>query len=161
MRVWIIASLTLKVTSWGYLIHGIYRPSLPLDYSNLFQESMTLWLWMSGKRNVSVCIGHELANALYHVWVTPTRSTSRSNSRLFKHAFFHTNKEQIYMCSYKVSVGYIYVVSYLVWRGLLCSIIFHTHMKCICRWKFIKNKKTRKMKHAYNKDKARSIILKR
>ncbi len=26
---------------------------------------MTLWLWMSGKRNVSVCIGHELANALY------------------------------------------------------------------------------------------------
>ncbi len=26
---------------------------------------MTLWLWMSGKRNVSVCRGHELANALY------------------------------------------------------------------------------------------------
>ncbi len=26
---------------------------------------MTLWLWMSGKRNVSVCIGHELENALY------------------------------------------------------------------------------------------------
>ncbi len=26
---------------------------------------MTLWLWMNGKRNVSVCIGHELANALY------------------------------------------------------------------------------------------------
>ncbi len=26
---------------------------------------MTLWLCMSGKRNVSVCIGHELANALY------------------------------------------------------------------------------------------------
>ncbi len=26
---------------------------------------MTLWLWMSVKRNVSVCRGHELANALY------------------------------------------------------------------------------------------------
>ncbi len=26
---------------------------------------MTLWLRMSGKRNVSVCRGHELANALY------------------------------------------------------------------------------------------------
>ncbi len=26
---------------------------------------MTLWLWMSGKRNVSVCRGHELTNALY------------------------------------------------------------------------------------------------
>ncbi len=32
---------------------------------SLFEESMTLWLWMSGKRNVSVCRGHELANALY------------------------------------------------------------------------------------------------
>ncbi len=31
-RVWIIASLTLKVTSWGYPIHGIYRPSLSLHY---------------------------------------------------------------------------------------------------------------------------------
>ncbi len=31
-RVLIIASLTLKVTSWGYPIHGIYRPSLSLDY---------------------------------------------------------------------------------------------------------------------------------
>ncbi len=27
---------------------------------------MTLWLWMSGKRNVSICIGHELANAPYN-----------------------------------------------------------------------------------------------
>ncbi len=36
---------------------------------------MTLWLWMSGKRNVSVCRGHELANALYAVqcptWTSP------------------------------------------------------------------------------------------
>ncbi len=30
----------------------------------MFEESLTLWLWMSGKRNVSVCRGHELANAL-------------------------------------------------------------------------------------------------
>ncbi len=64
-RVWIVASLTLKVTSWGYPMHDIYRPSLSLHYKNLFKESMTLWLWMSGKRNVSVCRGHELANALY------------------------------------------------------------------------------------------------
>ncbi len=64
-RVWIIAGLTLKVTSWGCPIHGIYRPSLSLDYSNLFEESITLWLWMSGKRNVPVYRGHELANALY------------------------------------------------------------------------------------------------
>ncbi len=27
-RVWIIASLTLKMTSWGYPIHGIYRLNL-------------------------------------------------------------------------------------------------------------------------------------
>ncbi len=63
-----IASLTLKVTSWGYPIHGIYWASLSLDYLNLFKESMTLWLWMSGKRNVSVCRGHELANALYNIY---------------------------------------------------------------------------------------------
>ncbi len=31
----------------------------------VFEESRTLWLWMSGKRKVSVCRGHELANALY------------------------------------------------------------------------------------------------
>ncbi len=31
-RVLIIASLTLKVASWGYPIHGIYWPSLSLDY---------------------------------------------------------------------------------------------------------------------------------
>ncbi len=34
-------------------------------------------------------------------------------------------------------------------------------MECVCRWKFTKNKKTRKMKHAYNKDKTRLNILKR
>ncbi len=28
-------------------------------------ESRTLWLWISGKRNVPVCRGHGLANALY------------------------------------------------------------------------------------------------
>ncbi len=63
-RVWIIACLTLKVTSWGCPIHGVYRPSLSLHYYNLFEDSMTLWIWMSGKRNVSVSSGHELANAL-------------------------------------------------------------------------------------------------
>ncbi len=31
----------------------------------------------------------------YHVWGPPTRSPSRSNSRQFKHEFFHTKKEHI------------------------------------------------------------------
>ncbi len=39
----------------------------------------------------------------------PTRDNS--NTR-----FFHTKKEHIDMCSYIISVVYIYVVSYLVWR---------------------------------------------
>ncbi len=64
-RVWIIASLTLKVTSWGYPIHGIYRPSLSWHFLNMFEDSRTWWLWMRGRGNVSVCRGHELANALY------------------------------------------------------------------------------------------------
>ncbi len=63
--VWIIPSLTLKVTLWGYPIHGTYRPSLSSHYSTLFEESWTWWLWINGKQNVSVCRGHELANALY------------------------------------------------------------------------------------------------
>ncbi len=36
---------------------------------------MTLWLWMSGKRNVSVCRGHELANALYG-WIGNINSSN-------------------------------------------------------------------------------------
>ncbi len=43
----------------------------------------------------------------YHVWGTPTRSPSRSNSREFKQAFFHSKKEHIDMCSYIISVVYI------------------------------------------------------
>ncbi len=43
----------------------------------------------------------------HHVKGTPTRSPSRSNSRHFKHAFFHTKKEHMYMCSYIISVIYI------------------------------------------------------
>ncbi len=43
----------------------------------------------------------------YHVWGTPPRSPSRSNSRQYKHAFFHTKKEHIHMCSYIISVEYI------------------------------------------------------
>ncbi len=31
-RVFELSRLTLKVTSWGYPIHGIYRPRLSLDY---------------------------------------------------------------------------------------------------------------------------------
>ncbi len=35
-------------------------------------------------------------------------------------------------------------------------------MECVCRWKFTeKKKKPKKMKDAYNKDKARSVALKR
>ncbi len=72
-RVWIIASLTLKVTLWGHPIHGIYWPSLSLHEQNLFEESRACRLWMSGKRNVSVCSGHELANALYVLYFRNAR----------------------------------------------------------------------------------------
>ncbi len=74
---------------------------------------------------------------------------------------FSTLKRNTYTCFLIYYLSYICVVSYIVWKDLLLFIIFHTHMECLCRWKFIKNKKTGKMKHAYNKDKTRSIILKR
>ncbi len=64
-RVWIIASLTLKVTLWWYPIHGIYGPSLSQRYKNMFEENRTWWQWIIEKRKGVVCRGHELANALY------------------------------------------------------------------------------------------------
>ncbi len=73
------------------------------------------------------------------------QTRDNSNTR-----FFHTKKEHIHMRSYIIFVVYIYiyiyiyVISYLVLRGVLCVIIFHTHMECICRGKFIKNKKPEK-----------------
>ncbi len=46
----------------------------------------------------------------FHALGTPTRL----NSRKFKHAFFHTKKEHIYMCSYIISFVYICrIISYL------------------------------------------------
>ncbi len=95
-----------------------------------------------------------------YVWGTPRghlQGQTRDNSNMR----FFTLKRNIYTCVLIEYLSYVYVVSYLVWRDLLCFTIFHTHIKWICRWKFIKNKKTGKMKHAHNKDKARSIILKR
>ncbi len=68
----------------------------------------------------------------YHVWGTPTRPPSRSNSRLFKHAFFHTIKEHIHTCSYIISVIYIYIyILYLVWRGLPCLTCARCGKLCI------------------------------
>ncbi len=59
----------------------------------------------------------------YHVWGTPTRSPSRSNSRKFKHAFFHTKKEHIDICSYIISVVYICrIISYLKGSALFYHI---------------------------------------
>ncbi len=78
------------------------------------------------------------------------QTRDNSNTRIF------TLKRNIYTCVLMQYLSYIHVISYLVWRSLLCFIIFHTHMKCTRRWKFIKNKKTRKMKHAYNKENSHS-----
>ncbi len=64
-QVLIIASLTLKVAAWGHPIRGTYRTNPSLYDWNLFEESWTWWLWVIEKRNVSVCRGHGLANALY------------------------------------------------------------------------------------------------
>ncbi len=90
----------------------------------------------------------------YHVWGTPTRSPSRSNSRLFKHAFFHAKKDYIDMCSCIISVAYIcHIISRLKEFALFYHIphTYGMHMSL----------ETRKMKHAYNKDQIRLIILKR
>ncbi len=57
---------------------------------------------------------------------------------------FFTVKRNIYTCVLIYYLSNIHVVSYLVWTDLLCCIIFHTHTECICRWKFIKNKKREK-----------------
>ncbi len=83
------------------------------------------------------------------------RTRGNSNTRFF------TLKGITYAWFFIYYLSYVYVVSYLAWCDWLCFIIFHTHMECICRWKFIKNKTIRKMKQAYNKGKTRSIILKR
>ncbi len=111
-HVWIIASLTLKVTSWGYPIHGVYRPSLTLHYLNLFEESMTLWLRMSGKRNVSVCIGHELANALYmlflktHDW--PKKADGRNKAAVQRKALIYSPSSDIFPSNYLQKQPYIH-----------------------------------------------------
>ncbi len=51
---------------------------------------MTLWLWMSGKRNVSVCRGHELANALYvAARLLSAHMSYRNNQKKFSHYSKH------------------------------------------------------------------------
>ncbi len=98
---------------------------------------------------------------IYTMYGVPPQGHLQSQTRDNSNTRFFTLKRNTYTCVLIKYLSDIYVVSYLVWRGLLCSIIFHTHMECICRWKFIKNKKTRKKKHAYNKDKTCLIILER
>ncbi len=43
----------------------------------------------------------------YHVWGTLTRSPSRSNSRQFKHTFFHTKKTHIHVFLYNICRLYL------------------------------------------------------
>ncbi len=43
-----------------------------------------MWLWMSGKRNVPVCRGHELANALYLGYVYLYNTIGFCDHRLLK-----------------------------------------------------------------------------
>ncbi len=79
----------------------------------------------------------------YHVWGTP-RGHLQGQTRENSNMRFFTLKSNTYTCVLIYYPSYIYVVSYLVWRGLLCFIILQTNMECICRWKFIKNKKLEK-----------------
>ncbi len=73
----------------------------------------------------------------------PPRGHLQGQTRDNSHAFFHTKKEHIDMCSYIISVAYIcHIISCL--KGFALFIIFHTYMECICRWKCIKNKKREK-----------------
>ncbi len=54
---------------------------------------------MSGKRNVSVCSGHELANALYG-----TPSKAYFNSAADEHSFTH-NVFCVHICMHFLCVG--------------------------------------------------------
>ncbi len=94
----------------------------------------------------------------YHVWGTPMRSPSRSNLREFKHAFFHTKKEHVYICSYILSVVYICPIISCLKGVALFYHIPHTYGIHVSLEIY---KKTRKIKHAYNKAKTRLIIFKR
>ncbi len=59
-----IASLTLKVTLWGYSKRGICRANLLQHYWNLPEGRWKWWLRIIIK-NVLVCIEHELGRLLY------------------------------------------------------------------------------------------------
>ncbi len=50
---------------WQYPTRHTWYLSAQSFITQVFKEGRTWWLWMSGKWNVSVCRGHELANALY------------------------------------------------------------------------------------------------
>ncbi len=74
----------------------------------------------------------------------PPKGHLQGQTRDNSNTHFFTLKRNTYTCVLMKYLSDIYVVSYLVRKGLLCLIIFHTHMECICRWKFIKNKKREK-----------------
>ncbi len=53
-----------RVWPWRWPLGGtpymeFIGPVFLKTIKNVFDESRTLWLWMSGKRNVSVCSGHK------------------------------------------------------------------------------------------------------
>ncbi len=126
-RVWIIASLTLKVIPWGYPIQNIYRPSLSLHYWNLFEVRRILWLWMSGKRNVSVCRGHEFANALYVCRYTFAFScqhwTNECNLGFFMKVWHFIYRNIGVLCGMLLSLGGVNK-TFIIWVELSSVIVW-------------------------------------
>ncbi len=116
------------------LTHVLYKPAHFFFHSFITTISYSLQvlvvLWKTG-----------LINTMYGV---PPQGHHQGQTRDNSNTYFFTLKGNTYTCVLIKYLSDIYVVSYLVWRSLLCSIIFHPHMECICRWKFIKNKKREK-----------------
>ncbi len=71
----------------------------------------------------------------------PPRGHLHGQNRDNSNTRFFTLKRNTYTRVLIEYLLYIYVLSYLVWKDLLCLVIFHTRMECISRWKFMKNKK--------------------
>ncbi len=77
-----------------------------ITLTNLFEESRTCRLWMSGKRNVSVCSGHELANALY-LYIFPQftyYAVSLYDSAAY--SFYYVAKDGLQCANVQLCPGY-------------------------------------------------------
>ncbi len=63
------------------------------------------------------------------------------------------------MCSYMISVVYIYMSNHILFEEIYFVLSYSTPiMNAYVAGNLLKIKKTEKMKHAYNKDKARSVF---